>query len=252
MKKLVFVTGATSGIGKSTAIAFAESGYDVAFCARNVDKVEAMIEELSAFGNKVYGMVLDVCDLENVKSAVENLIEEAGHIDILVNNAGLALGLDPYYENEYEDIAKVLDVNIKGLAYVTRAVMPHMVERNEGHIINLGSTAGIYAYANGAVYCATKAAIKTLTDGIRIDALETDIKVTTIQPGIVETPFSEVRFKGDKERAAKVYEGIDALQAEDIADIILYVAEQPKRVQITDVTVMANAQATGFTISKKS
>lgn len=249
--KLVFITGATSGIGYSTAVRFAKEGYNVAFCGRNEAKVKNVENELKSYGNDAYGIVLDVCDLDGVKREIQDLLAKFNKLDILVNNAGLALGLEPYHENEYEDIAKVLDTNVKGLAYVTRAVLPHMLAENSGHIINLGSTAGIYAYANGAVYCATKAAIKTLTDGIRIDTLESNIKVTNIQPGIVETPFSEVRFKGDKERAAKVYEGVEALQPEDIADVIYYVANQPLRVQISDVTIMANQQATGFTIARK-
>ena len=145
----------------------------------------------------------------------------------------------------------MIDTNIKGLFLVTHAFLPAMLEKNEGHIINLGSTAGLYAYAGAAVYCATKAAVKTFSDGVRIDVIDSDIKVTTIQPGIVETPFSEVRFHGDKERAARVYEGVDALQAEDIANIIAFVADQPKRVQISDVVIMANQQATGFMVSKK-
>lgn len=251
MKKTVFITGATSGIGHSTAIAFAKAGYDVAICARSIDKIRLVEQDLLAFGNKVFGYELDINNLEGIKSVVKDLLSKVERIDVLVNNAGLARGLDPYHKNNFSEIAEVIDTNVKGLAYVTRAIMPSMVEHNTGHIINLGSTAGIYAYANGAVYCASKAAIKTLSDGIRIDAIDTDIKVTTIQPGIVETPFSEVRFRGDKEKAAKVYEGIEALQPEDIADIILYTASQPKRVQITDVTIMANQQGTGFNISRK-
>ena len=179
------------------------------------------------------------------------MIEKAGGVDILVNNAGLAQGLDAFQESSIDDIELMINTNVKGLLYVSRTVLPFMLAKNAGHIINLGSTAGIYAYAKGAVYCATKAAVKTLSDGIRIDTIESDIKVTTIQPGIVETPFSEVRFHGDKEKAAAVYAGVEALQAEDIADIIVFAATQPKRVQISDITIMANQQATGFMIAKK-
>ena len=145
----------------------------------------------------------------------------------------------------------MIDTNIKGLMMMTRAFLPSMLEHNTGHIINIGSTAGLYAYAGGAVYCATKSAVKTFSDGVRIDVIDSNIKVTTIQPGLVETPFSEVRFRGDKERAAKVYEDIDALQAQDIAEIIAFTVSQPLRVQISDIVIMANQQATGFTISKK-
>ena len=178
-------------------------------------------------------------------------MENWGAPDILLNDAGLARGLEPYGETLPEDIVQMIDTNIKGLFLVTRAFLPEMVSRNSGHIVNMGSTAGLYAYAGAAVYCATKAAVKTFSDGIRIDVIDSDIKVTTVQPGIVETPFSEVRFKGDKKRAAAVYEGIDALQAEDIADVIAFIIDRPKRVQISDVVIMANQQATGFMVSKK-
>jgi len=169
----------------------------------------------------------------------------------LVNNAGLALGLAPYQDYEELDMLTMLDTNVKGLMAVTRCFLPAMVKANQGHIINMGSTAGIYAYAGAAVYSATKAAVKTFSDGLRIDTIATDIKVTTIQPGIVETDFSTVRFHGDKERAASVYQGIEALQAQDIADTVVYVTSQPRRVQITDMTIMANQQATGFMVHKK-
>lgn len=251
MDKLVLITGATSGIGRETALAFARGGYNVALCGRRTEEMEKIKEALDGLNVDIYIYTVDVRDKEAVTNMVDQIIADAEHIDILVNSAGLARGLETYDNNSLEDIDEVIDTNVKGLAYVTRAVLPHMIERNSGHIINLGSTAGIYAYAKGAVYCATKAAVKTLSDGIRIDTLTNNIKVTTIQPGIVETPFSEVRFHGDKERAALVYKGVEALQPEDIADVILYVANQPKRVQISDVTIMATQQATGFTIARK-
>ena len=159
--------------------------------------------------------------------------------------------MEPYNQNREDGILEMIDTNIKGLMMMTRAFLPSMLEHNTGHIINIGSTAGLYAYAGGAVYCATKSAVKTFSDGVRIDVIDSNIKVTTIQPGLVETPFSEVRFRGDKERAAKVYEDIDALQAQDIAEIIAFTVSQPLRVQISDIVIMANQQATGFTISKK-
>ena len=195
--------------------------------------------------------MLDVRDGEAVKKVTKKCLENWGAPDILLNDAGLAQGLEPYGETLPEDIVQMIDTNIKGLFLVTRAFLPEMVKRNSGHIVNMGSTAGLYAYAGAAVYCATKAAVKTFSDGIRIDVIDSDIKVTTVQPGIVETPFSEVRFKGDKKRAAAVYEGIDALQAEDIADVIAFIIDRPKRVQISDVVIMANQQATGFMVSKK-
>ena len=184
-----------------------------------------------------------------VKTVCSEILETVGQVDILVNNAGLALGLSPYQDYEELDMLTMLDTNVKGLMAVTRCLLPSMVAANQGHIINMGSTAGIYAYAGAAVYSATKAAVK-LFRRLRIDTIATDIKVTTIQPGIVETDFSKVRFHGDEARAATVYQGLEALQAQDIADAVLYVTSQPRRVQITDMTIMANQQATGFTIHR--
>lgn len=247
-----FITGATSGIGLAAAKALAQKGYDLAIAARNESKLEEVKMEIKKeYPVKVETYVLDVRDGEAVKKVTKKCLENWGAPDILLNDAGLARGLEPYGETLPEDIVQMIDTNIKGLFLVTRAFLPEMVKRNSGHIVNMGSTAGLYAYAGAAVYCATKAAVKTFSDGIRIDVIDSDIKVTTVQPGIVETPFSEVRFKGDKKRAAAVYEGIDALQAEDIADVIAFIIDRPKRVQISDVVIMANQQATGFMVSKK-
>lgn len=247
-----FITGATSGIGLAAAKALAQKGYDLAIAARNESKLEEVKTEIKKeYPVKVETYVLDVRDGEAVKKVTKQCLENWGAPDILLNDAGLARGLEPYGETLPEDIVQMIDTNIKGLFLVTRAFLPEMVKCNSGHIVNMGSTAGLYAYAGAAVYCATKAAVKTFSDGIRIDVIDSDIKVTTVQPGIVETPFSEVRFKGDKKRAAAVYEGIDALQAEDIADVIAFIIDRPKRVQISDVVIMANQQATGFMVSKK-
>lgn len=252
MGKTVLITGATSGIGHATALAFAKAGFDLLVCARRLEVLENMKAEFETeYGIKVTPFSLDVTDRKAVEETLPAVIEKAGGVDILVNNAGLAQGLDAFQESSLDDVELMINTNVKGLLYVSRTVLPFMLAKNAGHIINLGSTAGIYAYAKGAVYCATKAAVKTLSDGIRIDTIESDIKVTTIQPGIVETPFSEVRFHGDKEKAAAVYAGVEALQAEDIAEIIVFAATQPKRVQISDITIMANQQATGFMIAKK-
>ena len=252
MSKTVLITGATSGIGHATALAFAKAGYDLLVCARRLEVLENMKAEFEPeYGIKVTPFALDVTDRKAVAETLPAVIEKAGGVDILVNNAGLAQGLDAFQESSLDDVELMINPIVKGLLYVSRTVLPFMLAKNSGHIINLGSTAGIYAYAKGAVYCATKAAVKTLSDGIRIDTIESDIKVTTIQPGIVETPFSEVRFHGDKEKAAAVYAGVEALQAEDIAEIIVFAATQPKRVQISDITIMANQQATGFMIAKK-
>lgn len=251
MARTVFITGATSGIGRETANAFAKHGDNLVLCGRRQEALDEMkqgLEEL--YKVEVTTAVFDVRDRESVKENIEKVLSQVETVDVLVNDAGLAQGLDKYQESSLDDVETMIDTNVKGLLYVTRSILPVMIKNNKGHIINLGSTAGIYAYSRGAVYCATKAAVKTLSDGIRIDTIETDIKVSTIQPGIVETPFSEVRFHGDKDRAAGVYAGVEALQPEDIAEIILFVANQPRRVQISDVTVMANQQATGFMIAK--
>lgn len=252
MAMLAMITGATSGIGLATAKVLAKDSYDLVLAARSEDKLEVVKEEIQKEGVSVHTFKLDVRNSEEIKTVAEKVLTTIGTPDVLVNNAGLARGLEPYGETNTEDILQMIDTNIKGLFLMTRALLPAMVKRNKGHIVNLGSTAGLYAYAGAAVYCATKAAVKTFSDGVRIDVIDTDIKVTTIQPGIVETPFSETRFHGDKARAEKVYEGIDALQAEDIADIISFAVSRPKRVQMSDIVIMANQQATGFMVSKKT
>ncbi|MBU0454809.1 SDR family NAD(P)-dependent oxidoreductase [Streptococcus oralis] len=254
MAKNVVITGATSGIGEAIARAYLEQGENVVLTGRRTDRLVALKSEFAeTFPNQtVWISPLDVTDMTMVKTVCSDILETIGQIDILVNNAGLALGgLAPYQDYEELDMLTMLDTNVKGLMAVTRSFLPSMVAANQGHIINMGSTAGIYAYAGAAVYSATKAAVKTFSDGLRIDTIATDIKVTTIQPGIVETDFSTIRFHGDKERAEAVYQGIEALQAQDIADTVVYVTSQPRRVQITDMTIMANQQATGFIVHKK-
>ena len=248
----VFITGASSGIGKATAYKFAEHGDNLILCARRKEKLNEIAQDLkNSWRCHVTIYELDVTDYSAVEEVVNDLTKKGIKIDILVNNAGLASGLDKFQDSSIKDIEQMINVNLKGLLYVTRKIISLMVENNSGHIINMGSTAGIYAYEKAAVYCASKAAVKTLSDGIRIDVIDKDIKITTIQPGIVQTDFSEVRFHGDKEKASKIYERIEALLPEDIADTVLYVANQPKRVQITDVTIMANQQGTGFNIYRK-
>ena len=252
MNRKIFVTGATSGIGLECARAFAKDGDHLLLAGRRTDRLAAIKEDFEQqYGIRVDTLVLDVSKREDVDAKVKPAIEAFGGIDVLVNNAGLAQGLDPFQDSTIEDAVTMINTNVLGLLYVTKAVLPFMIDKNEGHIVNMGSTAGIYAYPGGAVYCATKAAVKMLADGIRMDTIATDIKVTTIQPGIVETPFSEVRFHGDAERAKSVYAGIEAVQPEDVADVVLYVTNQPKRMQISDVTIMANQQAAGFMVHKK-
>jgi NADP-dependent l-serine/l-allo-threonine dehydrogenase ydfg len=252
MKRNVFITGASSGIGKATAYSFGKNGDNLVLCARRLERLEEIKKDIEEkYAVKVYIYKLDVTIYENVADTVKEIIKTVGNIDILVNNAGLALGLDKFQNYSINDMQTMIDTNIKGLLYVTREIIPYMVSKNSGHIINIGSTAGMYAYADGAVYCATKAAVKFLSDGIRIDTIDKNIKVTTIQPGIVETDFSEVRFHGDKAKAEKVYKGIKALKPEDIADITVYAANQPEHVQISDITIMATKQATGFNVYRE-
>ena len=252
MKSLALITGATSGIGLATAEALAADGYRLVLAARNEKKLSEIAEDFRMkYNADVSYYVLDVQDRAAISHVSAEILEKEGVPDVLVNNAGLARGLEPYALTDEDDILEMVETNIKGLFLMTRAFLPAMMARNTGHIINLGSTAGLYAYAGAAVYCATKAAVKTFSDGLRIDVMASDIKVTTIQPGLVETPFSEVRFHGDKARAAAVYAGIEALHPEDIADIISFVLSRPKRVVMTDVVIMANQQGTGFLCSKK-
>lgn len=252
MKRNVFITGASSGIGKAMAYSFGKNGDNLVLCARRLERLEEIKKDIEEkYVVKVYIYKLDVTIYENVADTVKEIIKTVGNIDILVNNAGLALGLDKFQNYSINDMKTMIDTNIKGLLYVTREIIPYMVSKNSGHIINIGSTAGMYAYADGAVYCATKAAVKFLSDGIRIDTIDKNIKVTTIQPGIVETDFSEVRFHGDKAKAEKVYKGIKALKPEDIADITVYAANQPEHVQISDITIMATKQATGFNVYRE-
>lgn len=248
MEKIVLITGATSGIGQACARRFAQNGYNVIITARRADRLEAIRHDLERYGAKVMTLVFDVRDAAAATAAMTSLTDEWKQIDILVNNAGLALGLDKEYEGNPEDWETMIDTNIKGLLTMTRLVVPAMVERNEGHVINIGSVAGDAAYAGGNVYCATKAAVKAITDGLRIDLAHTAVRVTNVKPGLVETNFSNVRFHGDTERADNVYKGITPLTGDDIADVVYYAASAPKHVQIAEVLVLATHQANGSVI----
>lgn len=250
--KIVFISGASSGIGEATARRFAKEGAILLLCARNMEKLHSLKEELEKeYGTKVYIYQLDVRDKKAIDEVFENIPKELRNIDILVNNAGLAQGLEKVQEGVPEEFDVVIDTNIKGLLYLTRKIVPTMIENQRGHVINMGSVAGIHAYPGGTIYCATKAAVKFISDGLRMDIVHTPIRVTNIQPGIVETNFSVIRFHGDKEKAAKVYEGIKPLTPEDISDIVLYTASVPDHVQICEVTVTATHQATGGVVYKK-
>lgn len=250
MKKIVLITGATSGIGEACARKFAEGGYNLILTARRADKLAAIKAELESVGTKVKTLVFDVRDAEAAKVAINSLEPEWQTIDILINNAGLALGLDKEYEGDPEDWNTMIDTNIKGLLTMTRLIVPGMVARNDGHVINVGSVAGDAAYANGNVYCATKAAVKAITDGLRIDVAESAVRVTNLKPGLVETNFSNVRFHGDDERADNVYKGVTPLTGTDIADVAFYAASAPKHVQIAEVLILATHQANGSVIHR--
>lgn len=249
-KKIVLVTGATSGIGEGCAKRFAEGGYDVIITGRKTAKLEALKKELQQRGADVLILAFDVRDREAARKAVESIPETWKDIDVLINNAGLARGLEPEYQGDFDDWDQMIDTNIKGLLTMTRLIVPGMVSRNHGHIINIGSVAGDAAYAGGNVYCATKAAVKAITDGLRIDVADTKLRVTNIKPGLVETNFSNVRFHGDTQRADNVYRGIQPLTGDDIADVAFYAASAPEHVQIAEVLVLATHQANGTVIHR--
>lgn len=251
--KIALITGATSGIGKSCAIALAKLGMNLIVTGRRENLLIELKKELEEkFLVQVLAIQLDVKNADEVKDKLSSLSNEWKNIDILINNAGLAAGLDKLYHNSTEDISNVIDTNIKGLLYVTNAIVPHMIERDvPATIINIGSVAGDAAYAGGAVYCASKAAVKILSDGLRIDLVDTKIKVTDVKPGLVETNFSLVRFKGDEERAKKVYQGVEPLTPDDVAETVTYIANLPDNVHIAEITLLCNNQADGRTIYKK-
>lgn len=251
MKRIALITGASSGIGEACARKFAEGGYDLILTARRAEKLAELKAELEAEGTKVKTLTFDVRDAEAAEKAVDSLEPEWRKIDVLINNAGLALGLDKEYEGDPDDWNTMIDTNIKGLLTMTRLIVPGMVERNEGHVINIGSVAGDAAYAKGNVYCATKAAVKTISDGLRIDLAETAVRVTNLKPGLVETNFSNVRFHGDNQRADNVYKGITPLTGADIADVAFYAASAPRHVQIAEVLILATHQASGSVIYRK-
>ena len=250
MRKIVLITGATSGIGEACARKFAQGGYDVIITGRRAQLLANLKKELEAEGVRVLALAFDVRNRNAATSAINSLPLEWQQIDVLINNAGLALGLEPEYEGSFEDWETMIDTNIKGLLTMTRLVVPRMVKRDSGHVINIGSVAGDAAYAGGNVYCATKAAVKTITDGLRIDLAHTSVRVTNVKPGLVETHFSNVRFHGNDARAEKVYEGVKPLTGADIAEVVFYAASAPAHVQIAEVLVLATHQASGSVLHR--
>jgi NADP-dependent 3-hydroxy acid dehydrogenase YdfG len=251
--KIVFITGASSGIGAATALGFAAEGARLLLAARRAGKLAEVASAcLERGAPSVHSMDLDVRDHRAVQNAIDSLPEEWGEIDILVNNAGLSRGLDKLYMGKTEDWDEMIDTNVKGLLYVTRAVVPGMVVRGRGHVISLGSTAGEIAYPGGAVYCGTKAAERLINDGLREDVLGTPVRVTSVDPGMVETDFSLVRFHGDHERAAKVYKGVKPLAPEDVADVIVWAASRPAHVNIARVSMTTIHQANSILFHRES
>ena len=244
------ITGATSGIGEACARKFANGGYDLVITGRNVDRLKAVEQQARQLGADVLALEFDVRDRKAAAAVVESLKGKWAVIDVLINNAGLALGLDKEYEGDLDDWETMVDTNVKGLLTMTRLIVPGMVERNKGHVINIGSVAGDAAYAGGSVYCATKAAVKAITDGLRIDVAHTAVRVTNVKPGLVETNFSVIRFHGDKQRADNVYKGIKPLTGDDIADVAFYAASAPEHVQVAEVLVLATHQANGTVVDR--
>jgi len=251
--KIVFITGASAGIGAATALAFAAEGARLLLAARRAGKLAEVASQALARGAAaVHSIDLDVREHRAVQQTIDDLPQEWAEIDILVNNAGLSRGLDKVYMGKIQDWEEMIDTNVKGLLYVTRAVVPGMVVRGRGHVINLGSTASEITYPSGAVYCATKAAEKAINDGLRQDVLGTPVRVTSVDPGMVETDFSLVRFHGDKERAAKVYKGVTPLTAEDVADAIVWAASRPAHVNIARISMTTIHQANSLLFHRES
>ncbi len=244
MKKTILITGATAGIGQATAIKFANNDYNIIITGRRAELLDKLSEKIkNTTKADVYSLCFDVRDNKEVIKAINSLPEKWKEIDILINNAGLAAGLNPIQEGTIEDWETMIDTNIKGLLYMSKAIIPLMIKREKGHIINIGSIAGKEAYLNGNVYCATKHAVEALTKSMRIDLLKHQIKVSSVCPGLTETEFSLVRFKGDKQRAKEVYNGFQPLLAEDVAETIYFVASRPAHVNIDDILIMPTAQA---------
>lgn len=250
--KIILITGASSGIGAACAKHFARQGSKLLLCARRIDKLNEVIADIQR-ENKVetYAFQLDVTKQADVANQINALPAEWKHIDILLNNAGLAAGLDHIQDGNLADWEAMIDTNVKGLLYVTKEILPGMIARNAGHIINIGSVAGHYVYPKGAVYCASKYAVNALSEGLRMDLFGTKIRVSTVDPGAVETDFSMVRFKGDATRAASVYEGMDPLTADDIADTVVFCASRPPHVNISQVMIMPTDQAAATMVSRK-
>ena len=245
--KIIFITGASSGIGRATAIAFAAQGAKLLLCARRIERLTELQKSLKV---QSHIFQLDVRNRDEVDRAINALPEEWKAIDILVNSAGLSRGLDKFQDASLDDWDEMIDTNVKGLLYVTRKIVPGMIERGSGHIINIGSIAGHEVYPKGNVYCASKFAVDAITKGLRLDLVDTPLRVTTIDPGLVETEFSDVRFHGDTERAKTVYKGLEPLHPEDIAETIVWCASRPNHVQIAEIIILPTSQASAAVVHR--
>lgn len=242
--RIVLITGASSGIGLATARVFAQAGAKLILTARRQDRLEQLADELGKeFASSTHLLSLDVRDAIAVESAISNLSADWSSVDVLINNAGLSRGLEKLQAGSIQDWEEMIDTNIKGLLYLTRAIVPGMISRGRGHVVNLGSTAGHQTYPNGNVYCATKAAVRVISEGLKQDLLGTPVRVSSVDPGLVETEFSQVRFRGDTERAKKVYQGLTPLTPTDVADVIFFCATRPPHVNISEVLLMPTDQA---------
>ncbi|MBI4782450.1 MAG: SDR family oxidoreductase [Oscillatoriophycideae cyanobacterium NC_groundwater_1537_Pr4_S-0.65um_50_18] len=250
--QVVLITGASSGIGAACAYAFAPTGAKLILAARRKDRLEAIAAELEqSFGTSSYLLELDVCDRLQVESRLASLPEPWASVDILINNAGLSRGLDKLHEGSIQDWEEMIDTNVKGLLYVTRYIVPGMVSRGRGQVINMGSIAGHQTYPGGNVYCATKAAVRVLSEGLKLDLFGTPVRVCSVDPGMVETDFSQVRFRGDGDRAAQVYAGVTPLSPADVADVVVFCATRPLHVNISDVVMFPTDQASATLVNRR-
>lgn len=246
----ILITGASSGIGAACARVFAQAGAKSILVARRQERLEQLAEELGS--SSVHLLALDVCDRASVESTLAKLPKSWSAIDILINNAGLSRGLNKFQEGDFQDWEEMIDTNIKGLLYLTRYIVPGMINRGKGHIVNLGSTAGHQTYPNGNVYCATKAAVRVISEGLKQDLLGTPVRVSSVDPGLVETEFSQVRFRGDRERAKKVYQGLTPLTPADVADVILFCVTRPLHVNVSEVLLMPTDQAGSMLFNRQT
>lgn len=250
--QIVLITGASSGIGEAIARVFAAAGAKLILVARRQERVEQLADELHKFTSAIHFLPLDVCDRFSVESALTNLPASWSSVDILINNAGLSRGLDKLHEGSFQDWEEMIDTNIKGLLYLTRLIVPGMVNRDRGHVVNVGSTAGHQTYPNGNVYCATKAAVRVISEGLKQDLLGTPVRVSCVDPGLVETEFSQVRFRGDTERAKQVYQGLTPLTPADVADVVFFCVTRPPHVNISEVLLMPTDQAGSMLFNRQS